>query len=281
MSIFIDVKAVINLYIMKQNYFFAIAFFIFLNPFSTSLFAQTVLTHGDVAITSFNADGEEEFSFVILKDIASGTEIYFTQNGWDDDANGGGVAPNWGNTGEGTLKWTSTSSMSCGTEVQVIKPSLNSTLATSIGSIVKFGTWALKASGDAIIVYQGTGKPLNGTEVTTFLWVFNTGTAFTSDSTLTTTTGIPTGLIDGNTAIYAGTSDNFQYNCVNTLGPSGSLTTALANSSNFTGHNSTTYKASGCSFYCVAVNTWTGATDTDWNTAGNWDGGIPKINSNK
>ena len=66
MSIFIDVKAVINLYIMKQNYFFAIVFFIFLNPFNTSLFAQTVLTPGDVAITSFNADGEDEFSFVIL-----------------------------------------------------------------------------------------------------------------------------------------------------------------------------------------------------------------------
>ncbi|NCQ58998.1 MAG: hypothetical protein GW794_14355, partial [Flavobacteriales bacterium] len=59
----------------------------------------------------------------------------------------------------------------------------------------------------------------------------------------------------------------------------GSLTTALANATNFTGHNSTTYKASGCSFYCVAVNTWTGATDTDWNTVGNWDGGVPTSSS--
>ncbi|MFK5890100.1 MAG: T9SS type A sorting domain-containing protein [Flavobacteriaceae bacterium] len=245
--------------------------------YSFQSFSQTTLAAGDVAITSFNTDGDDEFSFVLLKDITSGTKIYFTENGWDDDANGGGVAPTWGTTGEGTLTWTSTSAMSCGTEIQVITPKLNATLMVSAGSISKSGTWGPGPSGDAIIVYQGTAKPTDGSEVTAFLWAFNSGSSgFVPDAASNTTTSLPTGLTEGANAVYGGTSDNYKYDC-STLGAVASLKTALATAGNFLTNNTNTtnYKASGCSYYCTSVDTWSGATDTDWNTAGNWSGGIP------
>jgi len=259
---------------MKQKYITIIIFIIAL-IINFSSWSQTTLNPNDVAITSFNADGNDEFSFVLLKNITAGTVIYFTENGWDDDANGGGVAPTWGNINEGTLTWTSTSAMSSGTEIQVITPKLNATLKVNVGSIIKSGTWALGPAGDAIIIYQGTSKPVDGTEVTNFIWVFNTGSSgFVSDATSTSKTGIPTGLSLGIDAIYAGSADNFQYNC-STLGPTSSLSTALATPANFTGSTTITYKASGCSYYDATINTWAGSSDSNWSNSGNWSGGVP------
>ncbi len=50
-----------------------------------SVNAVTTLTAGDIAFTSFRSDGDDRFSFVLLKDIADGTSIAFTDNRWNDD----------------------------------------------------------------------------------------------------------------------------------------------------------------------------------------------------
>lgn len=133
-------------------------------------YGQTTLSEGDVIITSFNSDSNDEFSFVILKATTTGTTIYFTENGWDDDADGGGAQPQWGNTSEGTLTWTSTSNLSCGVEVQVITP--RTTQSASTGTLAKNGSWSLSSTNDSVIAYQGTGIPTanpGAPEVTTIL----------------------------------------------------------------------------------------------------------------
>ena len=242
---------------------------------------QTALSAGDIAITSFNSDTDDEISFILLKDISANTKIYFTENGWDDDANGGGISPNWATTNDGTLEWTSTSAMKTGTQVQVTTPKLNATLKVSQGTIIKYGTWSLVSTSDSIIIYQGTAKPTDGTEVTQFIWAFNTGSNdWTSNASTTSTTGIPTGLTDGTNAIsFSGvtSADNLLYNCnVTTVSAIATLRTSLATETNFTTSSSNpNFKAPIC-----ITTTWDGSTDSEWNTADNWSDGTPAYGYN-
>jgi len=261
---------------MKKNYSLrGILLCLFLIYIYTG-YCQTTLSAGDIAITSFNSDTTDEISFILLKDITSGTEIYFTENGWDDDNDGSGVSPTWGNTSEGTLKWTSTSTMTAGTQVQVITPKLNATLDVSEGTIVKYGTWSPVTTSDSIIIYQGTNKPTDGSEVTQFIWAFNTGSNdWTSNASSTSTTGIPTGLTDGSNAIsFNGvtSADNLQYNCaITSLSSISSLRTSLVTELNYsTSSSNPDYKAPNC-----FTTIWDGSTDTNWSDSDNWNEGIP------
>ncbi|MDJ0598379.1 MAG: hypothetical protein QNJ37_06020 [Crocosphaera sp.] len=92
--------------------------------------AGTILLPGDIAIIGFNFDNPDEFAFVTLVDITAGTEIKFTDNGWQ-------AAGSFRAT-EGTFTWTASTDIAAGT---VINPSISSVL---------FST-----SGDQIIAYQG------------------------------------------------------------------------------------------------------------------------------
>ena len=79
-------------------------------------FGQTTLSEGDIAITGVNSDTPDEFSFVLLRDISSGTIINFTDKGWL--ANGGWRLNTTGNNVlEGILTWTATTDLPCGTVI--------------------------------------------------------------------------------------------------------------------------------------------------------------------
>ncbi|MGB5981148.1 MAG: HYR domain-containing protein [Nonlabens sp.] len=231
----------------------------FLHPLIFILFPYLLVAQlgaGDIAITSFNADSNDEFSFLLLADVNNGQVIYFTENGWDDDIDGGGSNPTWGNTSESTLIWTANSNIPAGTQVQIFTP--RATVSASLGTVSISGGsgWSLSGTGDSIIVYTGSGIPNNGSEVNSFLWAFNSGTAgWVSNANTGTTSGVPTGLTDGVTAIdFDATTDNFQYNCSVTTGVD-AIRTALATESNFIiGSNSENYQAPNCA-YSVASNT--------------------------
>jgi hypothetical protein len=53
--------------------------------YSNTIIAQTTLTAGDLAIIGFNGDNPDQFAFVLLVDIESGTEITFTDSGLKSD----------------------------------------------------------------------------------------------------------------------------------------------------------------------------------------------------
>ena len=95
-------------------------------------YGQSTLAPGDIAITGFNSDikilnfvwinpplvfeasfNESEFTFVLLKDVSSGTIIKFTDNGWQSTGNF--------RSGEGTLVWTAPPGIDlpCGTEITI------------------------------------------------------------------------------------------------------------------------------------------------------------------
>jgi hypothetical protein len=106
--------------------------------------AQTSLTAGDIAITGINAtdntvngaSSNREFSFILLKDISSGTAISFTDFGWRSDAQAFQTAnacgASTGSVTDGIVTWTSTSNMSYGTQVLI---RCRYAPTTSIGSI--------------------------------------------------------------------------------------------------------------------------------------------------
>ena len=230
--------------------------------FVYSLLSATDIAVGDLAITSLNTDDLDEFSFILLADISGTTTVYFTENGWNSNTN------NWAATSEGTLIWTFTGNLSAGTEIQVNTP--RATVSVSHGSITRPGSFSLSSSGDGLIAYTGTGIPNNGTEVTNFIWMFNTGTTgFVASPASTTQSAVPSGLTDGMNALdFAGnTDDNFVFECskanINTVAD---LRAALADAGNFsTTQDSENFVAPGCTYLDQGDFTeqvfWLGATD--------------------
>ena len=169
----------------------------------------TVLSAGDIAIIGFNFDNPDEFAFVALVDIEAGTEIKFTDNGW--------LNTNTFRSTEGTFSWVAPASVSAGT---VINPAVSGVL--------------LSASGDQIIAYQG------GETDPTFIYAVNSEGAgvWQSDATSSNTSALPTGLVNGETAVALSEIDNATY-----VGPTSdtkaALLAAISDKDNWTGSNST------------------------------------------
>jgi hypothetical protein len=100
-----------------------------LSLLTTWAFAQTVLTPGDIAVIGFNGDDPDVIRFVNLTAIAAGTQVKFTDNGWNGTAL---------TTAEGTDTWTAATDFAVGT-VHTLTPT----------------TISLGTTGDQILVYQG------------------------------------------------------------------------------------------------------------------------------
>lgn len=71
----------------------------------THLSAQTTLTAGQVAIIRMNTDSPDAFSFVLLTAITSGTQIRFTDEGWQ--ANNA----QFQGSGEAHVTWTASANL--------------------------------------------------------------------------------------------------------------------------------------------------------------------------
>ncbi len=166
------------------------------------------LSPGDIAVVSLNADNPDEFSFVALTDIAAGTEIKFTDNGWFSS---GGFR-----SGEQTLIYTAPNTLSAG---QVV------TVTTS-------GVSAFSVSGDQLLAYQGDD------DTPSFIYALNfegNGT-WQTDATSSNTSALPNGLTNGATAVALDEFDNVVYTGPLT-GTRASLLAAISDRGNWSGDN--------------------------------------------
>jgi len=169
--------------------------------------AATTLSAGDIAIVGFNFDNPDELAFVPLIDIGSGTEIKFTDNGWQSS---GSFRSN-----EGTFTWTASTDIAAGT---VINPSVSSI--------------AFSASGDQILAYQGSDSN------PTFIYALNSeGSDWQSDATSSNTSALPTGLTNGTSAIALSEIDNATYTGI-TSGTQAELLAAIGDTANWSGSDS-------------------------------------------
>ena len=128
--------------------------FIFFTLFSLfSVKSQTTLVAGDLAIIGFNSDDPDQFAFVLLVDIESGTEITFTDSGVKSDDTFRG--------GEGAIKFTASSNYSAGSIItytgpQSALPSGDFTEAND-GNVGN-NDMNLSNKGDQIFAYKGSSK---------------------------------------------------------------------------------------------------------------------------
>jgi hypothetical protein len=247
------------------------------------LMAATVLVEGDIAILGLNADdtpaSTQRWAFAVLANISAGTVIHFTDAGYDDSLTGNKFYQ--GATNEGHMQWTVPSDITAG-KVFIVTNSSGGTATikdiagTSYSGVVGTvggSTSGFTGAGDQLFVYQGT----SGTTVgATFVYAFSNGQASTFSSLggwLTTgpigTQTIsfrPPGLTDGvgiasfnsnignsssgtsgSTAIYG--FDNMMYNGIKS-GTRSQILTAISNSANWSGHDSTVYDfATGFSLF--------------------------------
>ncbi|WP_298340403.1 T9SS type A sorting domain-containing protein [uncultured Algibacter sp.] len=225
-------------------------------------YGQTTLSEGDIAITGVNSDNPDEFSFVLLADILNGTQINFTDHGWQS----AGVfnTPGNGGNNEGVITWSATADLSCGTEIIITDLGSNIYSATTGLASETDAGFALSESGDQLFAYQGS------LATPTLIYGMNYGHNFGwSEATNTNTTALPPSLIDGVTAIYPGNNDNYSYNCSVVLYEPNILA-AIGDLSNWIGTNAINRPAlSTCGGFtcskCISTTTWNGT----------WSNGLP------
>ncbi len=146
--------------------------------FTSKTNAQTTLSAGDIAFVMVNetdntlnsATSDDNVSFVLLKNIASGTQISFTDFGWRSDAAAFQTAnPCGASTGavtDGVVTWTANSNLSYGTVIHMSvrnNPSVN--IGTISGTTAAYNSTVTAplyyvslsaAAGESVIAFQGT-----------------------------------------------------------------------------------------------------------------------------
>jgi len=175
------------------------------------------LQAGDIAFVQYNADGDDNFAFVVLVDMAKNEQLFFTDKGWQAD--------NTWRGSEGLISWTAESEIKAGTVISITD------VNASIGAVSGFG---LKFStlGDQLIAYQGTDTMIAGLN--------NEGAAiWQAEAVDTNTSALPQGLINGEQAVALTEKDNVYYTGV-TIGEKTTLLAALNNKDNWTGNNTNT-----------------------------------------
>jgi hypothetical protein len=155
------------------------AFYFFFNAFAQ---AQS-LTAGDLMCVGFNADGNDDLSFVALATIPANTTVYLRDDEWNGTAF---------NTGESHTVWnTGGAAIPLGSIINF--QNVNSTAPmVNFGTATTTGNAGLAAGGDAVYMFLGT----NENTPTRFL------TAVMSNMPLILNTSLQnTGLTEGLTAL--------------------------------------------------------------------------------
>jgi len=166
---------------------------------------STTLGVGDIAFTGMQTDAPDTFSFVLLKDVDSGTQLSFTDNGWRGAQNGF-------NATEQTATVTFGNIYTAGTHFVVVDGGApqfriaggNTSAGTASGSLT-----GLSASGDSVLAYQGTA-PTTGNATNWVAGIISLGAGWNSSYTSgSNDSALPTALTNGVNAIayYSGSGD--------------------------------------------------------------------------
>jgi predicted extracellular nuclease/2',3'-cyclic-nucleotide 2'-phosphodiesterase (5'-nucleotidase family) len=184
----------------------------------------TTLAAGDIAIIGYDATNPDDFAFVVLRDVEAGTAINFTDNGWSSSTNAF-------RTGEGTYTYTAPTALTAGT---VIRPTTDTAATGANSPVFTAQNFALNASGDQILAYQGAATS------PTFIYAINFadgGTAFAANATTASTSALPPGLTLGQSAV-ALPSANGRY-AGPTAGTRDQILAAVGTTSSWTQNNTT------------------------------------------
>jgi len=211
---------------MLRQFIFTLLFIMAL----CSLRAQgTTLKPGDIAIIGFQSDNNDQFAFLSLVDMAGGTQIQFSEKGW----NGSLAIPAFVVTTEGVHTWTAPpTGLSKGSVVTISFNSLGTSPTATAGTVQSTAAAKLSTSGDELLAFQGPATTPN------FIYAFgsrpwiNTGTPSSNQSWL------PATLVNGITARDFATENDDQYfKLPNYQGSRDSILAAIGNTLNWNRSN--------------------------------------------
>lgn len=192
-----------------------------------------VVPVGGIAIIGFNFDDPDQFAFVCLTAIPAGTEIRFTDNGWQSSGSF--------RTGEGIISWYTPGGCELG-QIVTINPSQHKDNTT--------GDFFLSDSGDQILVYQFIHP------TTYHIFALNSeGSGWQTSATNTNTSAIPSGL-DSSNSIALDEIDNAIYIGPKSFPATADALTAIVNKENWSGSDATrqTMPSGSFSFTTTAVH---------------------------
>lgn len=202
---------------------------------------RSTIAPGDVAIILMNTDTPDGLAFVALADLAEGTEIRFTDDGWLSTTNAF-------RANEGGIKYTvPTGGIAAGTVVFEDYPfdDLGSPWSidnTDLGS----NGFSLATGGDQIIAFLGSAL------TPSLIYALNDEGAavWQADATTSNESALPTGLIDGETAVAVTEVDNVKLNCTsNHTGTKDQLLEYISDNTNWIGDDGNPLAIdAGCSF---------------------------------
>ncbi|MDX2197159.1 MAG: T9SS type A sorting domain-containing protein [Cytophagales bacterium] len=275
---------------------------------SFNVLETTNFESGDLAILAMNSNisgGNEEFSFIIFKDLVVGTSIDFTDNGYERQNN-----DEWGDT-EGAITLTRTgSTLAAGTVITIEaigNAEDDADFNIYVGGVNDDANWTI---GESLNMTAGAGFNMNNADE---IWMMQGGT-------WTNPAGNHNAEYVGGNVLYGWTATDWDANltadgsdrgtdasalypgsnCFNTnvtgltnkdkvkyTGPTSAASKItwilrLNNSANWTGYSSdanynaggTDYRGAGAS-YTITVSgfqdgVWTGTRSNDWFDCGNW-----------
>ena len=231
---------------MKKNLPLILILLAFNFIFITNTKAQFAL--GDIAFTTYNADGNDEFSFVLLRNVSVGEQIAFTENGWKGDGTGF-------RTGENTCILTFANNYNCGAQIYISATPFGARdeSMSSAGSLTGSGL-ALATSGDQIFAYDPANVP-SSTDSSGFVAAIQMNGGWDADATSTNTSALPGVFTDGVNAIaIIPEVDNAQYDCSTTsANPSPGLDTTINNMNNWNTDNTNPFSVPApCTLSCSA-----------------------------
>ncbi|HAD97935.1 MAG TPA: hypothetical protein DCG19_11055, partial [Cryomorphaceae bacterium] len=212
--------------------------------------AKAQLSVGDILITGYASDDPDQFAFMATTAIAGGTEIRFTDNGWQ--------ASGSFRTGEGEIVYTvGAGGLSAGDQVAILIDN-GPSVSSGGGSVVagSGGNMSLSSGGDQIIIFTGS------LAAPTLIGGFhNNSGAWEADATSSSTSALPTGLTNGTSAWAFPTEvDNCIYGCSVTSGTKAALQAAVNDENNWNQDNDLTFHINYTLPCSPSAVTWDGAT---------------------
>jgi hypothetical protein len=186
---------------------------LFLAFFTQTTYGQWSL--GDIAFTGYqcdntgNPDGSiDEFTFVLLRDVAIGEQISFTENGW--------LAAGGFRTVENTFTLEFTAPLSCGTQISISATpfaAVEDGGGTSAGNLTG-SAFALSISGDQIFAYDPANTP-SSTDESGFIAAIHMNGGWDADASSSTTSSQPAVFASnpGTSIAISPEVDNAVYNC--------------------------------------------------------------------
>ena len=208
------------------------------------------LIAGDVAIVGFQASGvtTDSVAFVTFVDLAPGTVLYFTDNGWTGSAFRG-VSATDGDGNENLMRFTVVNTIVAGTIIG--SKTTSADYAWTLSGLVGPGTSAyaqlsLSSTGEQVTILESTN--LANPIFSDFTALYNFDNTSTYETATSSSTGsLPTGLVQGTSAVLLTSAANSALFNLNTLasGTQAEWLAAIGNAANWTTGTGTADAGSG------------------------------------